>query len=187
MTARRSRLSTACAVLLAACSVGAASEPPEELSADDLDLFESKIRPLLVEKCYGCHSAKAKKVKAGLLLDTRAGWIRGGDTGPAVIPGNLEESLLWVAVGYEDPDLQMPPKKKLGPGELAALRRWIERGAPDPRTGAPVVEKRDPTDEFDLEKRRKGHWAWEPVKSGRPPRVKDSRWPRDDIDRYNGP
>ena len=80
--------------------------------AAGVEFFEKKIRPVLVEHCYDCHSADAKKVKGGLLLDTREGSLKGGDNGPALVPGNPDKSLLIKAVRYTDPDLQMPPKNK---------------------------------------------------------------------------
>jgi hypothetical protein len=89
---------------------------------EQVAFFESKIRPVLVERCYECHSAKAEKLKGGLLLDSRAGVVKGGDTGPAITPGNLDASLLVAAVRYADKDLAMPPKKKLAP-ERSRLSR----------------------------------------------------------------
>ncbi|MFN0075552.1 MAG: c-type cytochrome domain-containing protein, partial [Prosthecobacter sp.] len=98
------------------------------------ELFESKIRPLLVEHCYECHSAE--KTKGGLALDTKAGWEKGGDSGPAILPGKPDESLLIKAVRYHDEDLAMPPQKKGGKlpdSAIAALTEWVKMGAPDPR------------------------------------------------------
>ncbi len=82
-------------------------------AAGEFDFFEKEIRPLLHKHCYKCHSAEAEKVKGGLLLDSRQGWETGGDSGPAIVPGDVEGSLLLRAVSYEDDDLQMPPKYKL--------------------------------------------------------------------------
>src|SRR3954471_6626297 len=96
--------------------------------------FESKVRPILVERCYECHSPD-KKVKGGLRLDLRDGWVKGGDTGPAIAPGKPKESLLIEAVEYANRDLQMPPKQRLSAAEAAVLREWVELGAPDPRDG----------------------------------------------------
>ena len=90
------------------------------LSAQEVagvDFFESKIRPILVERCYDCHSVE-KKVKGGLLLDTAEGWRKGGDTGPAIVPGDVEKSLLITGVRYHDTDFQMPPKNKLPEAEV---------------------------------------------------------------------
>ena len=87
--------------------------------------FEKKIRPVLVENCYKCHSAKSEKVKGELLLDTKAGARRGGESGPAVVPRDLKKSLLIEAVRWTDEDLQMPPKKKLSVAQITALERWV--------------------------------------------------------------
>ncbi|MBT3636420.1 MAG: hypothetical protein HN531_05750, partial [Opitutae bacterium] len=86
------------------------------LALDDLakiEFFEEKIRPVLAQNCYECHSAKAKKLKADLYLDRKAGWVRGGENGPVVIPGKPAESRLLTAIRYKDNDLRMPPNKKL--------------------------------------------------------------------------
>src|SRR5438132_8195431 len=83
-----------------------------KISASDLQFFEGKIRPIFSDNCYKCHSAGAEKIKGGLLLDTRDGALKGGNTGPAVVPGNLEKSLLIKAVHYTDKDLQMPPNDR---------------------------------------------------------------------------
>src|SRR4051794_36104922 len=94
--------------------------------------FESKVRPILADRCYECHSA-AKKVKGGLRLDTKEGWQTGGDSGPALVPGTPDKSLLIEAIRYGDLDMQMPPKKKLPEEEIAVLEQWIREGAFDPR------------------------------------------------------
>ncbi len=109
-----------------------------------LAFFEQKIRPVLAEHCYECHSERAKKVKGGLLLDSKAGWQRGGDSGlPALIPGKPEESLLLRAVRHLDDDLAMPPKQPKLPAAVAAdLAAWIAQGAPDPRDGTPLAARR---------------------------------------------
>ena len=106
----------------------AASAP----AADDpkgIDFFEKNIRPVLVEHCYKCHSANAKKLQGGLSLDTRDGIRKGGDTGPAVVPGKPAESLLLTAVRYTDESLQMPPKGKLPAAAIADLEAWVNEGA----------------------------------------------------------
>ena len=105
-----------------------------------LAFFEAKIRPVLIENCYTCHSASAEKLKGNLHLDTREGTRKGGDLGPAVVPGDLDESLLIMAVRYQDDDLKMPPKNKLSDEAIADLERWVAMGAPDPRTEAPAAQ-----------------------------------------------
>ena len=96
---------------LIAITSGVADET--KLDPKELAFFEKKIRPVLVEKCYKCHSTEADKVKGGLLLDTREGIRQGGDNGPSVVPGDVEESLLIAAIKYEDDDMEMPPKERL--------------------------------------------------------------------------
>src|SRR5258708_3445919 len=105
------------------------------LADDGLEFFEKKVRPLLAERCFECHSPD-KKVKGGLRLDSREGWVKGGDTGPAIVPGEPDKSLLISAVRYKDRDLQMPEKRKLPDDEIVILEQWVKMGAPDPRTGA---------------------------------------------------
>jgi len=106
--------------------------------------FEQKIRPVLVEHCYECHSDQAKKIKGGLRLDSRSGWSVGGDGGTAaIVPGKPEESLFIRAVQHLDDDLAMPPKKpKMPDAVIADLVTWVKMGAPDPRDGAPLEAKR---------------------------------------------
>ncbi|MCG8601671.1 MAG: PSD1 and planctomycete cytochrome C domain-containing protein, partial [Verrucomicrobiales bacterium] len=137
----------------------------ETLSPEHTEFFESKIRPALIKHCYKCHAEEGDKVKGGLLLDTRASSQSGGDSGPAVVPFDLNESLLITAIRYEDSTLEMPPKYKLDADVIADFEKWIEMGAPDPRerrssTGAPE----EYTNTIDLEEGRK-HWAYQvPVK-----------------------
>jgi Protein of unknown function (DUF1553)/Protein of unknown function (DUF1549)/Planctomycete cytochrome C len=103
--------------------------------------FESRIRPVLVEKCYTCHSSEAQKPKAGLLLDTRASARKGGRSGPALVPGNADESLLYQAISGADGVEPMPPKERLSATVAADFRRWIELGAPDPRDSKSAPER----------------------------------------------
>src|SRR6185312_18180 len=118
-----------------------ASEPDHA----GLEFFEKKIRPIFAEHCYQCHSKDAEKIKGGLLLDTRDGVLKGGDTGPAIVPGEPEKSLLIKAVHYADENLQMPPKnKKLSDEQIADLEAWVKMGAPDPRTSDSTTHKGPP-------------------------------------------
>src|SRR5205814_3763526 len=107
---------------------------PAGAAGPGVPFFEQKIRPVLVQHCYECHSTQAKKVRGGLLLDTKAGLLKGGDSGPALVPGKVEESLLIKALRHEE--LAMPPKGKLPAAVIADFERWVALGAPDPRTGA---------------------------------------------------
>src|SRR2546423_13988321 len=105
-----------------------------DLTPAQTQFFETKIRPILANNCYKCHSQQAEKVKAGLFLDTKEGLLAGGETGPAIVPGEPDKSLLIKAVRYTDADLKMPPKgKKLSDAEIADLAAWVKLGAPDPR------------------------------------------------------
>jgi hypothetical protein len=88
---------------------------------------------LLTKHCYECHSKTAKEIKAGLRVDTAAGIRDGGDSGPAVVPGEPDESLIIKAVRYTDQDMQMPPTGKLPDEAIKDLEEWVKRGAPDPR------------------------------------------------------
>jgi hypothetical protein len=139
---------------------GASAADAPKLTAAQTEFFESKVRPVLVENCYKCHSAGAEKIKGGLTLDTRDGWLKGGDSGPAIVPGKPDESLLIKAVRYVDKDLQMPPSdKKLPDNLIANLEQWVRMGAPDPRTEAISAKAMYAAD---LEKAKK-HWAYKPV------------------------
>ena len=152
------------------------------LAAGDDDLFfESKVRPVLIKRCYDCHSTE-KKTKGGLALDTRAGWQHGGDNGPAIIPGDLTKSLVIKAVRYLDKDFAMPPKSRLPADEVAILEEWVKRGAPDPRTGD-ATKTAKPKHTINLEEGRK-FWAFQPVANPAAPAVKDSAWPKDPVDRF---
>ena len=152
------------------------------LAAGDDDLFfESKVRPVLIKRCYDCHSTE-KKTKGGLALDSRAGWQHGGDNGPAIIPGDLTKSLVIKAVRYLDEDFAMPPKSRLPADEVAILEEWVKRGAPDPRTDD-AAKAAKPKRSIDLEAGRK-FWAFQPVANPTAPAVKDSVWPKDPVDRF---
>ena len=124
-----------------------AADAVEKPSAEHLDFFEKKIRPVLSENCYKCHSEKSEKIRGGLLLDTREGIRRGGDNGPAVVPGDVQESLLIEAIQHTNKDFAMPPEKeggKLSDAVIKDFEAWIKMGAPDSRDGkAKVVKKFD--------------------------------------------
>jgi hypothetical protein len=163
------------------CLLAAASRCVAASAADDakaVEFFENKIRPVLAEKCYSCHSVKAGKNKGGLLLDTREGIRQGGDTAAAVVPGDAEKSLLIKAIRYADEDLQMPPKKQLPAEVVADFAQWIAMGAADPREGKPGSATT-----INIEEGRK-HWSFQPITKPPVPEVKDTQWPRTDIDRF---
>jgi hypothetical protein len=166
-------------ILLVAALLGVASFPA--IAADGTAFFEKEVRPILVSRCYDCHSEQAAKQKGGLWLDRRAGWQMGGDSGPALVPGNLDQSLLVRSIRYFDEDLQMPPKGKLAPAELKVLEQWVAMGAPDPRDAAfaKAVRKQD----IDFEAARKT-WAFRPHTNPQPPPVRKSDWAEGAIDRF---
>jgi hypothetical protein len=148
-----------------------------ELSPAQLQFFENRIRPVLAENCYKCHSQQAEKIKGGFLLDTREGLLKGGDTGPAIVPGDPESSLLIKAIRYTDLDLQMPPKGKKLPDEVIAnLTMWIKMGAPDPRDATAAQKAWADSG--------KNHWAWQPLRKPPVPEVKDSAWPKTPVDNF---
>lgn len=105
-------------------------------SAQGIDFFEKHVRPILVDHCYKCHSATSEKLKGGLYVDSKYGLLKGGKTGPAVVPGEPDKSLLIRAVRYKEEDLAMPPKEELSAEQVAALETWVKMGAPDPRDQA---------------------------------------------------
>ena len=147
----------------AATKAGGAVESP----AEHVEFFEAKVRPILVESCYKCHSTEAGKSKGGLLLDTREALRKGGGGGTAIVPGDPEKSLLIEAIRYQSEDLQMPPAEeggKLSADKIAVLEEWVRIGAPDPRVGG----KPHP---MDIEAARK-HWAFQPVRKPAVPTVK---------------
>ena len=119
--------------------LGALAAAPAEPSRQGAEFFEKKIRPVLVERCYECHSAESKKLKGNFRLDSRQGLLKGGDSGPAIVPGAPEKSLLIKAVRYTDEDLQMPPKHQLTPSEVADLEAWVKMGAPVPQNAIPAA------------------------------------------------
>ena len=148
-------------------------------TAKEIEFFESKVRPLLVQHCYECHSAKAKEPKGGLRVDGRAFLLAGGDTGPAIEPGN-QKSLLLDAIGYGDL-YQMPPKTKLPQQEIDIFKQWVKMGAPWP------AEENTATttdNDFDIQQRISSHWAWTGPKQQRLPRVKNTIWPQQQFDHF---
>lgn len=136
-------------------------------------LFESKVRPILVNRCGQCHGEQ--KQKAGLQLTTHAGALKGGDGGPVLVPGDAERSRLIQAV-RRNGELKMPPsdKDKLTGAEIEALALWIRQGAPWAQDGQTVADAANPTQ----------HWAFQPIRNIEPPQVHDPSWPHGPIDRF---
>ncbi len=148
------------------------------------ELFEKKIRPALIRYCYECHAADSSDVGGELLLDSPEALRRGGETGPAVVPGKPRDSLLQRAIEYRD--LEMPPDEKMPDDVIAAFRRWIALGAPDPRkSDSPkgTSGEPDPVAENETE-RAVDLWSLRPVERTQPPQVSDDGWILGDVDRF---
>ncbi|PAW87963.1 MAG: hypothetical protein B9S33_05455 [Pedosphaera sp. Tous-C6FEB] len=169
-----------CLSLSLAGAVSLCAATPEEGVA----FFEKRVRPLLAEHCYECHGPK--KAKGNLRLDSRAGWAKGGDSGPALVPGKPDDSLLIKGVRHWDKDFQMPPDTRLAPALVADLIEWVKLGAPDPRTNAPALAtaaSAKPAYGISVEEGRK-HWAYQPLKTSPLPKLKDKSWPRNEVDHF---
>ena len=150
-------------------------------AADDgTEFFEKNIRPVLVEKCYSCHSAKIETPMGGLRVDSRDAIRKGGDTGPAVVARDPARSLLLKAISYADLRLKMPPTGKLSDAEIAAFRSWIEMGAPDPRVEVSGSAAR----QNDRPRRRPQILGVSAGPQARPPPVRDTAWPATPVDRF---
>jgi len=185
---RRPAIATGTVILAAFAASWAFAETPatgpdadassKPLTAEEREFFEKSVRPVLVAKCYSCHSAEAKTLRGDLHLDSRAGIAAGGATGPIVNGNDPETSPLVQAVRWSDPYLQMPPSEKLSDQQIAALERWVQMGVPDPRDEAAAVTK-----EIDVEAGRTW-WSFQPVAPIEPPATPDDAWSKNKIDRF---
>ena len=147
-----------------------------------VEISAAAVRSLLASRCGKCHDDAT--AKGGLSLASAAGLLAGGDSGPAIVPGKPEESLLLAAVGYADDRVQMPPDGKLSAAEIKSLSEWVMQGAPWPAAGAPAgapVARAAPRRITDADR---AHWAFQPVHDEAPPEVADEAWPRGAIDRF---
>ena len=167
------RLSVCTLVMLSAVLCAAETKP----TVAGVAFFEAKVRPVLVKHCYSCHSAEAKKARGKLVVDTRAGLLAGGETGPAVVPGKPLSSLLLKAVRHDG--LAMPPTDRLSAAIVADLEKWVRMGAPDPRDGKAIATGAT----IDVEKGRR-FWAFQPPRPSVPPIVRDTAWSHGPIDRF---
>src|SRR5687768_1320807 len=152
-------------ILLLAASIAGARQAP------DLEFFEKRVRPILDENCFSCHSSKGNN-PSGFALDTGVAIRKGGGRGPAIVPGHPEQSLLIKAISYEDKDLQMPPKGRLSQDHRDTLAQWIKMGAPWPNEVKPVGSRPSAAAGFDLKARLK-HWSWQPVKRPAIPQIRN--------------
>ena len=171
-------------LLLLAGSMGIAL--PGRAAAESVEFFENKVRPLLVEHCYSCHSAEAEakgKLKAVLRMDSLEGLKKGGDSGPALTPGDPAKSLIVEAVNYRNEDMAMPPKAKLDEAQIQILTEWVQMGAPWPGSDAAVAGPHG-DEPYDWAKFRTGHWAFRPVVKSPQPEVTEAAWIQNDVDRF---
>ena len=156
------------AVISSQISVLVHAQQPE--SQTGIAFFESKVRPILIEHCYKCHSTGAGASEGAFQLDTRNAIRKGGDRGPSLIPGDPQGSMLLTAMSHADPDLKMPPKRdRLPDAVIADFKKWIEMGAPDPRVGD-LAEGNKAWKRADRD-----FWAYQPLQSVTPPRVTTMR------------
>jgi cytochrome c553 len=154
--------------------------PGASISVEQERFFEAKIRPVLVTHCGKCHARTAQKLRGGLRLDSREGLRLGGDSGPAVVPGKPEDSLIIRAIRYRDEELRMPPKGKLPDAVVADFEAWVKMGAPDPRIDSSDGAARLPV----APPKGQAFWSFRPPKKAPPPVVKRVDWPRSDVDRF---
>ena len=170
-------------VLFSVLALLGASEGIAVAAGDDLAFFEAKIRPVLVERCQKCHSSQVPKPKGGLRVDSRSALRAGGLSGPAIVPGNLDASLLYQAITAADGIEPMPPKGKLTAAEIADFRRWISIGAPDlrevPASGSVVRAPTAAANSHDW-------WSLKPVERSAVPNTgaAPAGWPRNPIDAF---
>ena len=163
------------------CGTNLHADDNKPIDPAKLEFFESRIRPVLVKHCYECHSAKSKEVKGSLLVDSAAGMLQGGDSGPAIVAGKPNKSPLIEALRYEG--VEMPPDGRLPANVVKDFARWIQMGAPDPRTDSPPPGVIKPQRTIDLEAGRQ-FWAFRPVEQHARPDVSDTSWPKSDVDAF---
>ena len=178
MNSVSSRLLTLCLVSLC---LPANVRAQAKLTAEQLTFFETKIRPVLIRECYGCHSNKSGNVRGGLRLDSKELMLIGGATGPAIVPGNVEDSWLYNAITHQD--YVMPPKRKLPQSVIDDFKKWIEMGAPDPRINT-VTKINSKITKEDIQQAKDSFWAYQKPVKAKPPTVDASSWPRSEIDRF---
>ncbi len=163
-------------------SFATAGDTAAEFSAEDLEFFESKVRPLLVDHCYECHGPATDEPAGGLSMASRPALLKGGDTGPAIDKEHPDKSLLLDAINYGD-IYEMPPDSKLPAAEIATLTKWVRMGSPWPKTDDQAAGKGS-AKKFDLAARKAEHWCWQPIQNASVPVVKDESWPRDAVDHF---
>lgn len=155
-------------------------EANPKFSDTEIEYFETKIRPILAKRCYECHGPDLDEVEGELRFSSRGALLKGGETGPAIIPGDPKNSLLIDTINYGEV-YEMPPDSKMPADEIALLTEWVTKNAPWPMVNdAHLSEAKG----FDLEKRKQDHWCWQVPQKTSIPNVKDSAWPLDPIDHF---
>jgi hypothetical protein len=160
----------------ALCAPALRADAPAQAGTE---FFENKIRPIFVNNCYKCHSSQIEKLKGNLSVEFRESLLKGGENGPAIVPGDPDKSLLIKAVRYTDADLQMPPHdKKLPDDQIASLEAWVKMGAPDPRSAGKGMAAQN------WGKNRRQHWAFQPIKKIAIPDLPQTNWIANPIDAF---
>jgi len=177
------------AIAAATIVLSAALSPRQTIAAppDSIDFFEQRIRPVLIEHCYQCHAADTEQ-QGGLSLDSKSGWQIGGDSGPAIIPGDAAASRLLRVMAYQDAELEMPPDNKLPQNIIDDFQAWIAAGAIDPRSDHPAGASKKRQQDIDWNRARE-HWAYQPLKESTPPVITATTaefadWPNNPIDQF---
>ncbi|MFM7056594.1 MAG: DUF1549 domain-containing protein, partial [Planctomycetota bacterium] len=155
-----------------------AQQSPPPLTEAQTTWFENDVRPLLAEHCFACHSSSAKTLRGSLKLDSRAAILHGGDSGPALIPEQPDNSLLIQAVRWQG--LEMPPSGKLTPDNIDVLVEWVRLGAPWPAENNTAPSERS----WDFNQLRSEHWAWQPIQRPALPTNRHSSWITTPIDAF---
>jgi cytochrome c553 len=166
---------TVVAMLFFGATLAGAAEKADD---EGHKFFENKVRPILVKHCYECHGPDTQEAK--LRFDSWEAIQRGGEGGAVILPGEPERSLLVAAISHKNPELKMPPEKKLSDVEIADLTAWIKRGAPHPERSG---DRPAPTPKFDLEQARQ-FWSFRPLAKYAPPTNRDAAWPASPLDNF---
>lgn len=177
------RLGWTLIVIVALGSHSFAGRAAQSITPAQADFFEQRIRPFLANDCYECHGAK--KQRGGLRLDSRDGLRQGGDSGPAVVPGDAAKSLLIQSIRHEHAEIKMPKKRpKLSDSAIASFVQWVNDGAPDPRDHPPKDSEATAADWASVFQARREWWSFQPLRQPAPPVVKDVRWSDHPVDRF---
>ncbi len=159
---------------------GVEAKTDKKLDAASVEFFETKIRPVLVDRCYSCHT-NGIKTKGGLAVDSRHGLLKGGDSGPALVPGQPEKSLILKAIKYKDDDLKMPPKEQLPPEDVANIEAWVRMGAPDPREEVANAAIKSGPINWD---EAKAFWSYKKPQAQTPPKCVRQAWLKTPVDAF---